>query len=207
MTVLDVGAGTGIASAQLLEAGANVVAVEPDTRMADVAMSKGVLVEQAKFEDWDPAGRTFDLVVFAQSFHWVEPRRALSKVAQILRAGARLALMANRVMPLSPTSADLDGAYTGILDISQRPSIDADHEAGVIALIDACGFGVERRRVVEELHYTTDEWLDMVTTYSNVLTLESPQRIQLRARLEQRIGARGVDAQNDAIALVCTPSD
>jgi 2-polyprenyl-3-methyl-5-hydroxy-6-metoxy-1,4-benzoquinol methylase len=36
-TVLDVGAGTGIASRQLLDKGANVVAVEPDPRMAEIA--------------------------------------------------------------------------------------------------------------------------------------------------------------------------
>jgi SAM-dependent methyltransferase len=75
--VLDVGAGTGIASAQLVGAGAEVLAVEPDSRMARVAAGKGIHVEQATFEDWQPAGRSFDLVVFAQSFHWVQPRVAL----------------------------------------------------------------------------------------------------------------------------------
>lgn len=61
--VLDVGAGTGIASAQLQQAGADVLAVEPDERMADVAAAKGIRVERATFEDWQPAGRQFDLVV------------------------------------------------------------------------------------------------------------------------------------------------
>lgn len=205
MTVLDVGAGTGIASSQLLESGADVLAVEPDRRMASVARSKGLSVEEATFEAWDPADRTFDLVVFAQSFHWVEPRQALSTIATILRAGGRLVLLANRIRPISPTSVELDGAYSGILDISQRPSIDAAHEVAVASLIEECGFGVERRCVVEQLHYATDEWLDMVTTYSNVLTLESHKRVELRARLEERIGAHGVDAQNDAVALICTP--
>ncbi|MCW2686159.1 MAG: methylase involved in ubiquinone/menaquinone biosynthesis [Mycobacterium sp.] len=70
------GAGTGIASAQLLEAGAHVLVVEPDPRMARIAADKGIRVEVATFEEWQPAGRSFDLVVFAQSFHWVRPRVA-----------------------------------------------------------------------------------------------------------------------------------
>jgi SAM-dependent methyltransferase len=68
---------------------ARVVAVEPDTRMAQVAADKGVRVERATFEEWQAAGRSFDLVVFAQSFHWVEPRSAIEKVLTILRPGGR----------------------------------------------------------------------------------------------------------------------
>ena len=62
LRALDVGAGTGIASAQLIEAGAEVLAVEPDSRMAQVATKNGIHTEQATFEDWKPAGRSFDLV-------------------------------------------------------------------------------------------------------------------------------------------------
>src|SRR5262245_9709269 len=52
--VLDVGAGTGIASAQLRAAGADVTAVEPDPRMAKIAADKGIRVEVATFESWQP---------------------------------------------------------------------------------------------------------------------------------------------------------
>jgi 2-polyprenyl-3-methyl-5-hydroxy-6-metoxy-1,4-benzoquinol methylase len=99
---LDVGAGTGIASAQMMEAGADVLAVEPDPRMARVAADNGIPVEQATFEDWQPSGRSFDLVVFAQSIHWVQPQLALDKIASILRPGGRLALLSNRITPVSP---------------------------------------------------------------------------------------------------------
>lgn len=98
---LDVGAGTGIASAQLMQAGAHVLAVEPDPRMARVAANNGIPVEQATFEDWQPCGRSFDLVLFAQSFHWVQPQLALDKITSILRAGGRLALLSNRITPYS----------------------------------------------------------------------------------------------------------
>ncbi len=55
-TVLDVGAGTGIASERLLAKGVNVLAVEPDPRMADIARDKGIPVEIATFESWEARG-------------------------------------------------------------------------------------------------------------------------------------------------------
>jgi SAM-dependent methyltransferase len=43
--LLDVGAGTGIASQQLLERGVDVLAVEPDPRMAEIAKEEGISIE------------------------------------------------------------------------------------------------------------------------------------------------------------------
>src|SRR3954447_8993998 len=62
-TALDVGAGTGISSRQLANRGVDVLALEPDPRMAEVAAEKGIRTQLAKFEDWDDAGQTFDLVL------------------------------------------------------------------------------------------------------------------------------------------------
>lgn len=205
MRVLDVGAGTGIASRQLRDAGADLLAVEPDPRMARVAKAHDILVEEATFEDWDPGGRTFDLVVFAQSFHWVRPEPALDKVASILRPGGRLAVLANRIVPHSPTQDHLDKAYVGYLDKSQRPSIVGSHGDDLTAMIRSRGYSVEKRYVIERLHYPRHAWVNLVCTYSNVLTLEPAARAGLRAALHQRISTEGVDAENQAVAVVATP--
>jgi SAM-dependent methyltransferase len=203
MRVLDVGAGTGIASMQLLEAGAEVLAVEPDPHMARVAAAKGLRVDVVPFEQWEPADRTFDLVVFAQSFHWVEPTAALRKVAQVLAPGGHAALLWNRITPVTPTRQQFGAAYAGLLDEWQRPSVDFEGGAELEALLDAARFVSAHRRYVERRHYRTEDWVDMVTTYSNVLTLEPSAQAELRARLQQCIGADGVDATNDALAVVC----
>src|SRR5205823_6386985 len=55
--VLDVGAGTGTAARQFQAAGCTVLGVDPDPLMADFARRRGLPVEVATFEDWDPAGR------------------------------------------------------------------------------------------------------------------------------------------------------
>ena len=201
---LDVGAGTGIASVQLMDAGATVLAVEPNARMAEKAMGKNVAVEQATFEEWDPAGRSFALVVFAQSFHWVEPWSALAKVANVLEPDGRLVLLSNHITPVQPARPDLDHAYAGLLNVSERPAVDAARDKALGVVFAQAGFSVEKRRVVEHLHYAMEEWVQMVCTYSSVLTLEPQARDLLRRRLIQLIGSTGVDAVNEAVAVICT---
>ncbi|WP_078311857.1 MULTISPECIES: class I SAM-dependent methyltransferase [unclassified Mycobacterium] len=200
---LDVGAGTGIAAAQLAAAGAEVLAVEPDARMARVAAGKGIAVEVATFEDWRPAGRMFDLVLFAQSFHWVEPAAALPKVLTVLRPGGRLALVWNRIVPTTPTQDELDTVYADFMDTTRRPSIDT--EDTVSPALEKSGYHVRHSHFLERRRFSTRAYLDMVFTYSNHLTLDAPARAVLRSRLEEKIGDDGVDTTNDALALICTP--
>ena len=81
--VLDVGAGTGIVSRLLLARGCEVLAIDPDERMAELARASGVVVEPGTFEEWSPDGRVFDLVVAGQSWHWVHPDRGSAKARSV----------------------------------------------------------------------------------------------------------------------------
>ena len=200
--VLDVGAGTGIASAQFRDRGAQVLAVEPDPRMAEVTAAKGIPVEVATFESWETSGRQFDLVVFAQSFHWVDPQIALAKISSILTGRGRLVLLSNLITPLSPTRQELDAAYAGYLDASARPAVDAAHDDNLIALIQHQGYTIERRIVTEARHYTAQAWVNMVSTYSNVLTLTPEARAGLGSTLLRRISTAEVEAENTATAIL-----
>ena len=92
LDVLDVGCGTGIASRQVAERGANVLGVEVAPRMAEIARNHGIEVEVAAFEDWDAAGRTFDRVISAQAWHWLDLPVSTAKAASLLRPGGRLCL-------------------------------------------------------------------------------------------------------------------
>src|SRR5580704_18335826 len=88
--VLDVGCGTGISARLFQAAGCRVLGVDPDPRMAGLARQGGTEAEVATFEEWDPAGRTFDAVIAAQAWHWVDPVAGAAKAAAVLRSGGRL---------------------------------------------------------------------------------------------------------------------
>src|SRR5699024_1965703 len=95
--ILDVGSGTGLLASQPREAAATILSVDPDAEMAAVARAKGLEVEVSSFENWDRRGRTFDLVSFGQSVHWVDPMIALPRIHTLLEPGGSLALAWNDI--------------------------------------------------------------------------------------------------------------
>jgi len=202
-TCLDVGAGTGIASKQLAERGVQVLAVEPDERMATIARGKTIPTEIATFERWDPAGRRFDLVVFAASFHWVDPSVALPKVAGILADDGRLALLWNRLRPTRPSHEDLSEIYRDYLNAD---SVARKHDPhAVLNTLRSAGFDVSQHEYPQTLQLAREQWLELLFTYSSYLTLPSEAAAELRARLAERIGDAGVTIGGNALAVVATP--
>lgn len=90
--VFEVGPGTGQATARLAEAGAGVVAVEPDPSLAALLTEKvrglpNVSVHVAPFEEIDLPAASFDLGIAATSFHWIDPAAGLPKVRKLLAPG------------------------------------------------------------------------------------------------------------------------
>lgn len=202
LDVLDVGSGTGIAARQLRDAGAKVLAVEPDRQMATIAESSGLQVEVGTFEGWEPAGRSFDVVTFAQSFHWVEPVTSARKVWDLLRPGGVLALMWNRFTELNPPRervTEVDARHLGG-DPSARPS--EARERSVDGLLQEVGFTVERRDFPDERRCSGEAWLDLLFTYSRYLVLDEARRSAVRADLAALVGPDGVRIENDALLVL-----
>lgn len=98
--VADVGAGTGIFSAMLLERGLDVVAVEPNADMRGSLAAlrtrwPGLRIVAGPAEATTLADGSVDAVVAVQAFHWFDPRRARREFERILRAPGRVALAWN----------------------------------------------------------------------------------------------------------------
>jgi len=206
LRVLDVGAGTGISSAQLAAAGADVLAVEPDEQMAALCATKGIPVERSTFEQWEPRGRTFDLVTFGQSFHWVDPDVALPKLSTLLTPGGRLVLMWNRISANDSVRRELERVSADYGITTPAATSGNNAETALQALLRRTEFTSERVEVREALHYSTEDWLSLLFTHSNHVVLAQAAKDELRGRLASLIGDGGVDAVNDALALICTQS-
>src|SRR5712691_235676 len=96
-TVLDLGAGTGKLTRQLLETGARVVAVEPgDAMRAELVRAvPGVQALRGSAEDIPLPDDSVDAVTVGQAFHWFRHDEALPEIHRVLRAGGAIALIWN----------------------------------------------------------------------------------------------------------------
>ena len=80
--ILEIGCGTGQATLPFARRGHRMLCLDIGPEMAAVAAENlrsfpGVEVRAQAFEDWQPDGELFDLVLSGTAFHWVDQRVGL----------------------------------------------------------------------------------------------------------------------------------
>lgn len=207
---LDVGCGTGIVSRLLKRSSLDVLGVEVDPRMAEVARAKGTEVEISKFEDWQPAGRRFDLLVSGQAWHWVDPILGAKRAAEVLDVQGRLGVFWN--------FGEHDEELQALLDpIYERFGPQLDNHAVLFGNRDdrmeqTCE-GIAKTDAFDEPEvlsfpwsttYTTSQWLDQLVTHSDHISLPPQRRQALLSAVGEAIDSLGGSFENRYVAMLAT---
>jgi len=127
--VMDVGAGTGIMTRQLVALGHEVIAVEPDEQMrARLAQTTLVATPLAGRAEAIPLpDASVDGAVAAQAYHWFDRDRAHEELARVIRPGGVFAAVWNTRDEAEPWVAEysriVEGARRGQDASRQRASI------------------------------------------------------------------------------------
>lgn len=199
--ILDVGIGTGIAAEPFRDRGLTVVGVEPDPQMAAVARAKGLVVEAGRFEEWDPAGRTFDALVSGQTWHWIDPIAGAEKAARVLHAGARFAIFWNALVPAPDVAAEFATVFeslnTGLPFNPWAAPPQADPYGAILdravdGLRRTGAFGSVQRRALEwQAIVGRDAWLEQASTAGGINRLPKDQLELLLHGMGEAIDAVG----------------
>ncbi|MGH9019948.1 MAG: class I SAM-dependent methyltransferase [Acidimicrobiales bacterium] len=191
--VLDLGAGTGILTRQLLGYVDDVVAVEPTAGMRDVL--RRALPEVTALDGRDVAiplaDASLDAVFVAQAFHWFDAPRALDEIRRVLRPGATLALLWNERDETVPWVGDLSRAMRW--DVCMPYEVGRDFAPVVAAgpFVD-----VERRSFDHHQVLTREALYRLVLTRSYVAVMTDDERAPLMAQVE-----RVVEALDEPVTL------
>jgi SAM-dependent methyltransferase len=186
-TILEGGAGTGLATRSLLERGAKLVAFDVGIGVLSRAMRSlpgvvGIVADGAAMPFRDCCA---DLLCFAQSWHWLDERRRAREAARVLRRGGRWAAW------WSHARADQEPWFESYWDAMEAATVarrwhrDTDWGEGMRL---SGRFDVSDRVTCRWIRETTvGQWLDHDRSHSFVTSLREPERLALLAEIEQNL--------------------
>lgn len=184
--VLDLGAGTGIFTRQLVTRVGRVTAVEPSASMRQTfeLESPGVEILEGSDSAIPVADSQVSAVFVAQAFHWFDAARALSEIHRVLTPGGGLGLIWNERDTAVEWIVDLNRA----MQWDRRQPYDADVDFGAIVATgpfraveksvfrhrDLLTHAQLRRRVLTTSYITLMERDELKTLLSDVDTVLAP---------------------------------
>jgi len=209
---LEIGAGTGKATAPFLDAGYDVTAVEIGANMAGFLKERfkehpDFRVIQSAFEDAALTESGYDLIYAASAFHWVDAEIGCPKVLSLLKSGGTFALFRYYALP-----APGDALYEEIQGVYEKHYYDHYHtnerpvwktgEAFWSPRELAKAFGFESmetvgfRDISMKLYngsrtYSREEYIQFLDTMSDHRSLPEENRAALYAGVGDAIGRYG----------------
>ena len=213
--VLDIGAGTGLATGPLLAAGAHVVAVEPGEHLAAILTATHgcdrLEVTDADFETADLTGG-FDLAVAATALHWLDPVASTRKIGELVRPGGWLAAFWNEfgdVNRPTPFRDRLDEVYHDLLPAepgyrdSRSHVLDTDRWRK--QLTAGGWFEDVTVEIIEwQQTLTAQAARDLWSTFPNIAELAPPDREQFLTRLAGLIDGLGGKVADPRLTVLYT---
>jgi SAM-dependent methyltransferase len=172
--VLDLGAGTGKLTRELLGRGFEVTAVDPSEGMLTELrrVLPGVPALPGAAEDIPLPDCHVDAVLVAQAWHWVDRARAVPEIARVLSPGGRLGLIWN-------LRDERENWVRRLGEILDSPESRRHTEVGPpFGPVETRDFGWTHRIGPEQL-------LDLVASRSYVILLPPDERAGLLAQVRQ----------------------
>jgi len=191
--LIDVAAGTGKLTRALARRSGRVLAEEPDGRMAAVlrSASPGIEVVSGLGEAIPVRDDCADGVFLSSAWHWMDPVRAVPEIARVLRDGGRFGLIW--------TSRDRHFGWIRELD-SLRDAARADVRAASaprplrnreVTLPEGSPFiNIETASFTYSRIMKPDDVVEMIGTYSRVITASDEDKALTLARVRSELDAR-----------------
>jgi SAM-dependent methyltransferase len=197
-SVLEIGPGTGQATRPMIERGWSVRAVELGAELAAVARRNLPAAEiiVADFDTWELPEPSFDLVLSATAFHWLDPATRVRRCAQVLRPGGVLAVVSTHHIAGGSEQlfVDVQRCYDRFTDDPEKGGLPAASAVPEDSTeLDASGlfWPVTFRRYEWEVVYSAPQYLDLLSSYSGHRALTAKRRDGLYDCVRALIDADG----------------
>lgn len=198
---LEIGIGGGQATLPVLQTGCQVTAVEYGKNLAELCRKKfrdypNFSVVNMKFEEFEGESGSYDLIYAASSFHWIPEEIGYPKVFALLKKGGVFARFANH--PYKDKGREELCAEIQKLYVVYMPGVPADNEyTGEQAkkragLAEKYGFTEISYQLYHRTRtYTAEEYVALLNTYSDHITLGEDIRREFFAKIRETIRKYG----------------
>lgn len=204
--VLEVGGGTGKATALFAPHARQVTVLEPDASMAAVARRtcaelKNVTIEETSFESWRPkSAQRWDLLISGQAWHWVSPKVRCTRAMECLSPNGVLALFWYRQQWEDEAMHEaLQQVYT-----ARAPDLVTRSFPGLKDATESRGAGwrteieisegfenINEHSYADQRPYIADDYLDLLRTQSDHHLLEKVKQRRLLEGVRNVVEATG----------------
>jgi SAM-dependent methyltransferase len=203
--VLDLAAGTGAVTRELIGRAPRVIAVEPDERMRAILTARCPEAEvlAGRGEDIPLPDASVDAVVISAAWHWLNPDQAVPEITRVLRVGGVLGVMG--------ISRDVRVPWVAEFNRLARESGEADrradgeptgHRRREVTFPPGTPLSAPEEHTVEySLPMTKDGLVGLLGTYSGVITLEPERRADFSRRVRAFLDGQPWDRID--LPLIC----
>ena len=201
-TVVELGAGTGKLTRELLGRVRHVIAVEPLAEMrAALARTTGLEARDGTAESIPVVSGSVDAVFAAEAFHWFHGQAARDEIARILRPGGGLAVMWNRLRGQRPAWwEDVKAVLERRTAVGIRPENRYASMLWRDSLVGDARFGpLEAPRWPHDRTLTAGEYVAMLSSWSVVAGLGVADRAAALAELRGVLAARGLERLDERL--------
>lgn len=175
--VLDLGAGTGLASLPLARRGFCVTALEPAEAMRAALLSQAeglpIQVKAGTAEETHCESRSFDAVIAAEAAQWFELGKAVTEGRRVLRPGGLVA-----AIEWAPAKAPLATRLQALLLRYNPKTRGKTNEPARRWVRELCRTTPKEERFLCSLRWTLESFLRAVRSFSYVGPALGPAALQ-----------------------------
>lgn len=204
--LLEIGAGSGIATVEIAKFGCQIVAIEPGANLAMIARKQtekfeNVEIIETTFENFQSMDR-FDTILAFTSFHWLREKDKYEKVLNLLINSGTLVLVWNGFFQSdSPVTVEvnkvyhefLPDIYPGNLDVAgvnESALSTLDHREQEI-IQNPLFYPVFLRRYRIVYNYDAQTYPKLLNTFPKIIEIEEQRRLRLFEHISKIVKRHG----------------
>ncbi len=204
--LLEIGAGSGIATVELAKLGCNIVAIEPGTHLATIAKRqtkqfKNVQIVEETFEHFQTTNK-FEAILAFTAFHWLNEETKFQQVCDLLNDWGSLVLVWNSFFHSdSPVTADINKAYredlSGVYpknytasDTNQSIWAKLNHREQEI-IVSPLFYPIFLKKYLMTYNYNEETYPKLLNTFPKIVELEEEKRLKFLKHISEIIKLYG----------------